>query len=416
MKKLFFIFCLIIFPALAQEISNDTFSENNPNLIRDNEPRTFNGGSLVYIQGISDKPQPKTWMDNMKVRLFGSMEIPDRPSAPQLTAESSFEDPSKIETGIPTKDFFGASKELKYLPHTSDWNFVIQPMDSQNVSVQENIQFLLTEDTPILRSWPIKREQFILIKALIDGHPIDLGKDERIPLLNFGVLTAGLHKIEMHYTILISAINDLIMPLISNSWPLITDNFSGVILNGKRTFSEPHFLLGENLQEVPQNFIFQSDNQENIFFKNTHILPASTQIRLSVKSSDKAPQQDEGAPFVVSEFFFFIATFIVISLYLILSGCEICFASLAFLLKRFKHITQSVFFRWVYRMGEVCAGSLALLILAFLLTLLFSVPLSYNYWILLGILVILGIICLDIFIFYPKQKMVYLLHQKQGEK
>ena len=76
MKKIFFLLCFFCFPILAQEITDNTFNENNPNLVYDNEAKVYSGGSFVYIQGISDKPQPKTWMDKAKIRLFGSMDIP----------------------------------------------------------------------------------------------------------------------------------------------------------------------------------------------------------------------------------------------------------------------------------------------------------------------------------------------------
>ena len=112
MKKLIFLLCFFLLPAFAQEINNNTFNENNPNLILDNEPKTFQGGGLVYIDGISNKPQPKTWMDKAKIRLFGSMDIPQKADGPILDDSYSFENTNQNTSGIPSRDFFGKNKEV----------------------------------------------------------------------------------------------------------------------------------------------------------------------------------------------------------------------------------------------------------------------------------------------------------------
>ena len=301
MKKWLIFFCLIVFPVLAQEISDSTFTENNPNLIRNNEARQFNGGSFVYIQGISDKPQPKTWMDNMKIKLFGSMEIPNETSGTYLSEDSSILNPPETEAGIPIKGFFGESKEIRYVAHTSEWNFIIQPMDENIFSVQENIQFLLTEENHIIRSWPTLHNNIHFIKAEIDNNSIDFEKELETAKLDFSVLPAGLHQINLNYTLSINYSQTPILPLVGGDWPLITDRFSGVILNGKIELKEPYFLLGQNNQEIPQNFVFQSDERGNVFFMNNHILPAFTQIQLAGKFHDQSPEIEGFKPFYLSD-------------------------------------------------------------------------------------------------------------------
>ena len=415
MRKWLIIFYLMALPVFAQEISDNTFNPNNPSLIRDQEPYTFKGGSLVYIQGISDKPQPKSWMDNIKLRLFGSMEIPDRPDAPHLTEISSFPDTSEQTTGIPTKDFFGLSKQLRYTPHTSDWDFIIQPMDNNTISIQENIQLLLTEEKHIMRSWPIPKEQFALIKAQIGNRFIQSDKTSKEVRLDFDVLPAGLHKITLHYTLLLPVQKNLILSLIDARWPLITDAFSGVILNGNISFQNPRFLLGQNQQEIPENFLFQEDNQGNIFFKNTHILPAFTQIQLNAQTADNAPQNSKIGIFFSSEILIFTVSFIIILLYLISSGLEIHFASLTYLLKRFKYIPNR-FKSYLYRMGEIITGCFMLLFFTFLTASLFDVQIKYFYWCFLIVSTIIGILSLDVFVFYPTQKMIYQLRQNKEKK
>ena len=414
MKKWLIALCLVAIPVCAQEISGDFFSDSNPNLIRDSEAQTFTGESLVYIQGISDKPQPKTWMDNVKIRLFGSMEVPNGPQAPNLTNTPSLDAPQNTENGVFTKDFFGSSRQIKYTPHTSNWDFIIQPINTKTVSIQENIQFLLTQETPIVRSWPTTRQNIDWIKVQLDNRHIPVNQQQQ-SRLDFGILPAGLHQINLHYTLVSSDPKNFVLPLVGDNWPLVTDVLSGVILNGKIKLEQSHFLLGQNNMEIPQNFIFQSDEQGNTFFRNNHILPEFTQIQLSSQVSDLAPQYDT-VLFSVSAPMIFFLVLIVILIYFILSACEVYFASLPHLLKKFKYIGKTPLSRYFYRTGEIIIGSFLLLFLTGLTTVLIQIPLGWKNWIGLLLLVIIGVITVDIFVFLPKQKMVQKIYNNQTKK
>lgn len=414
MKKWLIVFCLMIFPAFAQEISNDTFNENNPNIIHNNEPREFNGSSFVYIQGISDKAQPKDWMDEVKLRVFGSMEIPKGPSAPTLSSKSSIDNPD-LKNGIQTKNLFGQSKTTKFVTHTSNWDFIIQLMDENTVSIQENIQFILTEEMSLVRSWPIPKEKIAFMRTQIDGKFVSLDKNNRLPQLNFSQLSPGIHRINLQYVVSIPEVQNLILPLTDTNWSLITDNLSGIILAGKLKLEQPHFFLGDNNVEIPQNFTFLTDNQGNIFFKNDHILPPFVQIQLAGKVKNLSPETNEKRSFILN-LPISVLGFIIILLYLILSGVEIAFSSLTYLLKRFRRIGKNIFSRWFYRMGEITIGCIILLILIFLTSYLLGSFLSIVDYLSFFILIIVGIITLDRFIFYPKQKMIYKLHKSSHAK
>ncbi len=414
MKKLLIIFGLIIFPVLAQEVTIDTFSENNPNLVFNNKPKNFKGGALVYIQGISDKPQPETWMDEMKIKLFGSMEIPNNSYVPHLDDTSSFPDDSTRERGIITTNFFGHTKEIKYVNHTSDWNFIIQPMDNDSVSIQESIQFVITEDMPLLRSWPLFSQQNISFMSIqIDGKYISLNKENT--QLNFESLKPGLHKILLNYVLYYKHDKNFILPLISNSWPLVIDNFSGIILNGKTGVKNPQFLLGNNNLEIPQNFDFNTDEQGNIFFKNNHILPAFTQIQLSGEQNDLAPYQNN-IPFSMTKEILFCISFTIILIYFILSALEIYFLDLSRLLKRFKKISTNPIICWFYRCGEITIGSIFLLFLTFLSSYIFQIFLPFYYLMALFLLIVICIICTDMYILYPRQALVHKMHKNKEEQ
>ncbi|MBR6231785.1 MAG: hypothetical protein IKQ99_01645, partial [Alphaproteobacteria bacterium] len=60
----------------AQTEMEQIFSSDNKNIIYSGKPKDYKGSPLVFIEGISDKPQPKDWKDELKIKLFGSMELP----------------------------------------------------------------------------------------------------------------------------------------------------------------------------------------------------------------------------------------------------------------------------------------------------------------------------------------------------
>ena len=62
----------------AQTDMNSLFSGENKNIIYSGEAKEYTGSPLVFIEGISDQPKPKNWRDELKIKLFGSMEIPQK--------------------------------------------------------------------------------------------------------------------------------------------------------------------------------------------------------------------------------------------------------------------------------------------------------------------------------------------------
>lgn len=412
MKKLIFLLCFLIFPVLAQDINNNTFHESNPNLILDNEAKVFQGGALVYIDGISNKPQPKTWMDKAKIRLFGSMDIPQKADGPTLDDSYSFENTNQNTSGIPSRDFFGKNKELQYISHTSDWNFIIQAMDGQSIHIQENLQFLTTQDIPIARTWPLNSDYFFLIDAKFNGKSIKslLQKNNNSTSLKIPLAQKGLHEVKLEYVLHTPDVQNFSLPLTANDWPLIIDNMSGIILTTQQKLNDIKFLFGQNDLEIPQNFTIQTDEKENIFFKNNHVIPAFAQIKLNASIQKSA--QANNALQLLSPFSLFLIAFIIMLFYFTLSGYEIYAKSLLYQLKRFKKHSENPFINWLYRMGEIIIGVFILLGLTLLISLFLKINLSF-FWFLLLISGILGIILLDIFIFHPKQKEIFKIHKKQ---
>ncbi len=415
MKKLIFLLCFLIFPLLAQEVNNNTFNETNPNLVRNNEPHTYSGGSLIYIQGISDKPQPKTWLDHAKIRLYGSMEIPKKPEAPLLNSEPSIDNISQNQTGVFTKSFFGKNKELKYISHTSDWNFIIQIMDNQNIYIRENLQFLITENSSLSRPWDIDTENFFLLRATLDGKNIkNLLQKGEIPSLNITSVKKGAHKITLEYLLKRStSTNRFSLPLIHTDWPYEIDKLSGVILTGETKITKPSFLFGENQVEIPENFTVIFDKENNLYFENDYIIPAFSKIKLTANTIDKSQNiSTEEISNKFSPVILFLISFFILFFYLLLGTCEIYFEPLIKQMKRFNRIHKQPLINWLHRMGELIIGVLILLILTLLISLFLNISLPFNFWFTLIFLSILGIIISDIFV-YPKQKEIFKIHQQK---
>ena len=134
----------LILKVQAQTDMEALFSSNNKNIIYTNQAKNYTGSPLVFIEGISDKPQPKNWKDELKIKLFGSMELPkpeiQKPLPPLEQNNKSVQESIKINT------LFGKEKEVLFAPHTNEWNFIIQILNDHEISIQEDIQFIRTDE------------------------------------------------------------------------------------------------------------------------------------------------------------------------------------------------------------------------------------------------------------------------------
>lgn len=400
MKKggVLFLILFWLCPALGQTEIATLFQKDNPNIILQNEARSFDGNPLIYLEGVSDKPQPKTWQDKLKMRLFGSMEIPKNDKAPELTLDSSIL-PNE-DNNIEIQPSFGQKKKVPFIPHTADWKFVITLTDSNLINVYENMTFILTEPKELTRDWPVSGKNFHLIKAEIDHKPVSIQSDNEASFLKLDKLTPGAHTLHLNYTInQPQNQSGFVLPLIGAKWSLLADRFSGVLFTNQSNIELPTFLIGENQQKFPENFTTQKDNKGNIFFKMDKILPPRTQIHLAL--SHQTTNE-----FGETSFIFWIALGVII-FYTILACLEIKYMSLEKRLKRLHRTSLNPIKNFIYRSGEFCIGILLLLILTGIISCLSG---NYLTWNLVQILILnglLAIVLMDYFFFHPAQREVF---------
>lgn len=404
MKKggvLFFILFWLC-PALGQTEVATLFQKDNPNIILENEARSFDGTPLIYLEGVSDKPQPKTWQDKLKMRLFGSMEIPKGDQSPELSLDSSFV--KKESNTVEIQPAFGQKKVVPLIPHTADWKFVITLTDSNLINVYENMTFILTENTEeMIRDWPVSSKDFHLIKAEIDHKHLPIQSDNKTSFLKLDKLTPGAHTLHLNYTINQPQNQSaFVLPLIGKKWPLLADRFSGILFTNKPDMGLPAFLIGENQQKFPENFTTQKDNKGNILFKMDKILPQGTQILLNIPAQRKATANK----FDETMLLFWIALGIIL-FYTILVCIEIKYMSLEKKLKKLHHVSLNPIKNFIYRSGEFCAGIFLLLILTGAISYLSGNYLTWNLAQVLILNSLLAIVLVDSFFFHPAQKEIF---------
>ncbi len=410
--RLFFGFVLIATPTVAQINMEQVFQKDNPNIVLQNEAHRFDGSPLVYLEGTSDKIQPKTWEDKLKIKLFGSMEIP-KTTGPELDTTPTVSITPNQNT-VQIKPAFGPTKQVAFIPHTPDWHFVITATDTNAFNIHEELTFILKEDTEeIERDWPIESKNFQLTQLRLDGQvpPYQLRTDETVSIV-FSDLKTGVHKIQLDYLI-IPPNQELILPFIGSKWPFIADTFSGVIFQNQNSLDLQNFLIGTNNQSFPENFDVSKDKKGNIFFKMNKILPPKTQIQLQLKSDQPIVETVLKKSFTGA---FVAILMVLLFVYVLASALEIKYMSLEKKLKKFAHIPCNSFVAFLSRNKEILIGCLLLILLSFLFSMLYQIQVPFYFipcFIVFAILIIFGA---DRVLIYPNQQEIIKIRQLQQER
>lgn len=395
-----------IFGAKAQTDMSALFSSDNENIIYAGQAKDYTGSPLVFIEGISDKPQPKDWKDELKIKLFGSMEIPKgeiQKPLPPLQAKD-------LQQGIKINPLFGAEKEVLFVPHTTDWSFIIQVLNDEEIVIQEEIQFIKTADIPSpIRSWP--KQDLHLLDVKVNGLDIPLSITEtgNVLSLNIPELEAGVRKIHLAYLIKNAGVfseksAQLKLPLTDMGWNLPTDSFNGVIL-----FPNPvqkavaTFLLGKNRQEINGAFDVAQDAMGALFFRATHLMPAHSalQINLNLEYDSFIKISLWDKMMSSTSFVIFIVALMVIFLYLILNIIEIKITP--FMKTK---ISNNSFKNFFYRTGEIWIGLSLLWIGTAWVSHFMNSPLSAFEIQVLILIPIVFVLMIDYLLLYPRQRKI----------
>ena len=408
----------------AQTDMDRIFSSDNENIIYSGKSKEYKGSPIVFIEGISDKPQPKDWKDELKIKLFGSMELPKNEIQNPLPPLQQNDD--NIQKSIKINTMFGKEKDILFVPHTNEWNFIIQVLNDDEISIQEDILFIKTADVqdPV-RNWP--KQNLSLLEVKLNNQIIPPVLEEKEDELSFKlpVLKTGVHRIHLSYLIkgqeqFSDSSAQIVLPLIQSGWSLPVNSLTGVILFPTKVGkSEMSFLFGKNKKEIKEAFEFKADETGALFFQNTHLIPAFSAIQLNLKvlfdsfiKKSAWQRMKEADSFII----FIVSLFVMIA-YLMLNVIEVKITSVEQIVMKKKFFaSQNSFINFIHRTGEIWIG----LFLLFLCTLgiLFYTNASFSSFEILNLILIPALIVfvVDFLVLEPKQRKIFLLQKELNKE
>lgn len=398
----------------AQTDMEAMFSSDNQNIIYANQPKDYTGAPLVFIEGISDKPQPKDWKDELKIKLFGSMEIPKAEIQKPLPPLE--QNDNNVQKTIKINSLFGGEKEVAFVPHTSDWSFIIQVLNDTEIVIQEDIQFIKTANTPSpVRDWA--KQDMQLLKVQINGQeiPLKLSEESDVLRLKFPEFGTGVHKVRLTYLVKGAGIfskkeAQISLALTNTGWNLPTDSFSGVVLFPVSVQKvKTSFLLGKNHQEIKGAFDSGNDSTGSLFFRSTHLIPENSAIQMNLKLEyDSFIKQGLKEKITNStSFLIFIVSLGIILLYLILNIIEIKITPVEEMMLKRKFLTSSNMYKnFLYRTREIWIGLVLLWFCTFCILRLMNTSFGTSETFILFLIPIVFILIMDYFLLYPLQEKI----------
>ena len=389
------------FYGMAQTNMDAVFSADNQNLIYTGQPKDYTGSPVVFIEGVSDE---KSSEDKESIKPLPPLQ------------HSNIQNSIKINSG------FGHEKEVAFIPHTVDWNFIIQILNDDEIAVKEEILFIKTNEiTVLIRDWP--KQDFYLTESRINGQNLALKpiKEKEKLVLKLPDLETGLHKLNLSYTIKNAGIFSqksakIVLPLMGSGWDLPTDSLKGVILFPNQVKNSTlSFLFGKNKLEIKEAFQIQSDKNGNLFFRSAHLIPASSPMQLNLHlqfdSFVKRGIWDKLAE--STSFLIFIISLGIICLYLLLNLIEIKISSEEEVALRKKMSPKnSVLKAFLNRTGEIWIGLILLwggTFLALYFTSSFFSTIEIQFLIFIPCLFVF---ILDHFILKKRQQKLYLIQSE----
>ena len=394
----------------AQTDMSSTFSSDNKNILYSDEVKEYSGAPLVFIEGISDQPRPKDWKDELKIKLFGSMELPEaeiqRPLPPL--------EETNTQNSIKIRPLFGDEKEVAFVPHTSDWSFIIQVLNDEEIVVQEEIQFIKTTDVQMpVRKWA--KQDLQMLDVQINGKSIPLQMKKDSLQLNFPELETGVHKIRLTYLIKKAGLfskkeANISIALIDLGWNLAVNSLNGIVLFPvKIQKAETKFLLGKNHQEIKEAFEVQQDESGAVFFRATHLIPANSALQLNLDLTYDSfihkgiwDKLSESKSFLI----FIISLFIILG-YLMLNIIETKLIPVEVeAIRKKSNESKNAFSAFVKRTGEIWIGLILLWVGTFFISCLMKAPFAFvEIQILFG-LPIAFVLIMDYLLLYPRQETI----------
>lgn len=311
---LFFLFFLLTSPlVLAQTTSLESLLDlSHRHQSQTAESVIFKGQPFVHIDetnGAPLRPKPSGWMDEEKIRLFGTTDITKSSLSSEPVLNPSSQENSSLTTSMTNQiltyipDFsiqtpFNEETTASFIDHTTDFVILIQILNQKEISVEERIQFVNTDPnkkfTRTLSKQPsgiknIKPAHIQLIEAQIDRQPLFLTQTETeksVIFSNEATLAPGVHNVTLKYLVqnaLVSKddIGQLVYSLTGPNWPLGVERFSVLVLFPQKTgVFDKKLFFGSNNVDIPPIWESESDETGNTFFKLKRPLPAYAEVKL----------------------------------------------------------------------------------------------------------------------------------------
>ena len=214
---------------------------------------------------------------------------------PQTTeSEPIFNPIPLLPTGNYTiKTPFGHKTEAAFVPHTTDFNSIIQILNDSDIMMQQTIQFVNTKgQAHFIRTFELPQNtQIMLINAKRDNKTIDtmqVSEDgQKYIFKDSAILSSGIYSYTLSYLIkgAIQSQGDnyhLRLSLTGIDWALPTERFSAIVLLPKKSAVKSHTLLfGSNNVQIDNSFTSQTDDK-GFMYRLTHPLPAYADVKVDM--------------------------------------------------------------------------------------------------------------------------------------
>ena len=282
----------------AQTVTPDAlFDRRNQDIVGDSANVTYTGAPAVLIEP-SESPRQST--------RNPAEAIP----APKLTSQN---------ITVPIRTPFGHNRTAAFVDHTTDFSVLVQILNNQKIRIEEQIQFVNTEEGKrFSRTFPkrittpngrITERRIQVTNALRDKTPIPLIQDETddsVTITYDTPLSVGIHRFTLSYLIentipQSQSVADILIDLTGTDWPLAVERFSALVLfPQKTTLYQKELLFGINNASVPDSVRIQTDDMGSVLYQLTRPLPAYADIRIHILADATAIPREAATLFNIS--------------------------------------------------------------------------------------------------------------------
>lgn len=263
----------------------------------------FTGEPVVAIgPTVGAPPLPKRtgWMDEEKLRLFGTTDIlaiPEAPAAPAPELPADIRPNARIEITTP----FGQKTTASFSNQITDFLSIVQPINETDVLVEERIHLInanprdsFARVLPRRITTAAGKEvsfEATLVKAALNGRPVSLNRTERADATVFAyapILPPGVYVFTLSYLMSgaiqkTNAAARLTLPLAGNAVNRPVERFAALVLFPQKTkLYTREILFGANNVRVPATVKSYTDARGNTLYQLTRPLPAFADVRLEM--------------------------------------------------------------------------------------------------------------------------------------